>query len=123
MNSRENTLSRSASSNTSSASLRSSQSQVPIQNLNKMEEIIKKATKQSENLSNMFRYMRILLDFKPTIINISVDTLKLNLTLDKLKMVALKMGTMVLKASLAIWAGLSMVSRALWVALRLRPTS
>jgi len=56
MNSRENTLSRSASSNTSSASLRSSQSQVPIQNLNKMEEIIKNATKQSENLSNMFRH-------------------------------------------------------------------
>ena len=97
MNSRENTLSRSASSNTSSASLRSSQSQVPIQNLNKMEDIIKKATKQSENLSTMFRYMRILLDFKPTIINISVDTLKLNLTLDKLKMVALNMGMMVLK--------------------------
>ena len=55
INSRETTLSRSTSSTTSNSSVRSSQSQVPIQTLNKMEQILKHATKQSEDLSIMFK--------------------------------------------------------------------
>ena len=56
VNSRETTLSRSTSSTTTSnSSLRSSHSQVPIQNLHQMGIILKKATKQSEDLSTMFK--------------------------------------------------------------------
>ena len=56
--SRENTMSRSTSSNNSNSSLRSSQSQVPLENLNKMEQILRKATQQSEDLSKMFKYVK-----------------------------------------------------------------
>ena len=55
INSRETTLSRSTSSTTSNSSVRSYHSQVPIQNLHQMGIILKKATKQSEDLSTMFK--------------------------------------------------------------------
>ena len=55
VNSRETTLSRSTSNTTSNSSVKSTQSQVPMQTHNKMELILKKATKQLEDLSIMFK--------------------------------------------------------------------
>jgi len=55
LSSRENTLSRSTSNNTSNCSLKISKKEAPLENLNKMEQILRKATQQSEDLSNMFK--------------------------------------------------------------------
>jgi len=55
--SRENTLSRlrSTSKNDSISSLKISENHTPLKNLNKMEQILRKATQQSEDLSKMFK--------------------------------------------------------------------
>ena len=58
--SRENTLSRlrSTSKNDSISSLKISENHTPLKNLNKMEQILRKATQQSEDLSKMFKYFQ-----------------------------------------------------------------